>query len=483
MNLLEVRNKRWMNFVNGDWVSSTEFIDIENPASGEIIASVAAAREDDVSSAVAAARACVATGALTSCRPAVRAEMMTRIASEIRNRVEDGAYIGCLESGKPLGAARAEFEEAARYFEYYAGMADKIEGSAIPLGHRYLDYTIREPYGISLQIVPWNFAPSICARSLAPALAAGNAVIVKSPELTPLAMIVLFEAMERAGVPKGAVNLLCGLGRATGAALVSHPDIDQIVFTGSVQTGVSIMKAASERSVPCVMELGGKSAGIVFADANLDQVVESVKSGSFYNAGQVCSALSRLIVHASVYDAVVEKVSAMAGALQVGDGLVGADMGPVASEHQLRKIEGVCVRAKSAGAKLVTGGERLPGKGGWFMQPTVFADVDPSMEIAQEEVFGPVLSIIKFENVEEAYDIANGTRFGLVAGVFTQRLDIALKAPPRLNAGQVFVNEWFAGGIETPFGGNKMSGHGREKGQEAIYSYVRTKNVGVSLAP
>ncbi|MER8436847.1 aldehyde dehydrogenase family protein [Mesorhizobium sp. M1312] len=283
-------------------------------------------------------------------------------------------------------------------------------------------------------------------------------------------------------MPEGAVNLLCGYGKITGAALVSHPDIDQIVFTGSVQTGVSIMKAASERSVPCVMELGGKSAGIVFADANLDQVVESVKSGTFYNAGQVCSALSRLVVHDSIYDMVVERVSAMAEALEVGDGLVGADMGPVVSENQLGKIEGMCDRAKSAGARLVTGGQRLHDKRGWFMQPTVFADVDPNMEIAQEEVFGPVLSIIKFHNDDEAFEIANATRFSLVAGVFTQRLDIALKAPPRLNAGQVFVNEWFAGGIETPFGGNKMSGHGREKGQEAIYSYVRTKNVAISLA-
>ncbi|MER9858744.1 MULTISPECIES: aldehyde dehydrogenase family protein [unclassified Mesorhizobium] len=481
MNLLEVRDKSWMNFVNGEWLHSADFIAVENPATGQVIASIAVASEDDVSRAVVAARACVASGALTRCRPSIRAEMMMRIASEIRTRIEDGAYIGCLESGKPLNAARAEFEEAARYFEYYAGMADKIEGSAIPLGGAYLDYTIREPHGISVHIVPWNFAPSICARSLAPALAAGNVVIVKSPELTPLAMIILFEAIEQAGVPEGAVNLLCGYGKTTGAALVSHPDIDQIVFTGSVQTGVSIMKAASERSVPCVMELGGKSAGIVFADANLDQVVESVKSGTFYNAGQVCSALSRLVVHDSIYDMVVERVSAMAEALEVGDGLVGADMGPVVSELQLGKIEGMCDRAKSAGARLVTGGKRLHDKSGWFMQPTVFANVDPNMEIAQEEVFGPVLSIIKFHNDDEAFEIANATRFGLVAGVFTQRLDIALKAPPRLNAGQVFVNEWFAGGIETPFGGNKMSGHGREKGQEAIDSYVRTKNVAISL--
>ncbi|MER9546605.1 aldehyde dehydrogenase family protein [Mesorhizobium sp. M0437] len=483
MNHLDPHNRTWLNFVNGVWLPSDECIDVHNPATGKKIASVAVAGGNHVDMAVAAARDCVTSGALTKCRPVLRAEMLARIAREIRNRAEEGAYLGCIESGKPIEAARREFEEAARYFDYYGGMADKIEGSAIPLGQRYLDYTIREPYGISAQIVPWNFAPSICARSLAPALAAGNAVIVKSPELAPLAIIVLFEAIERAGVPKGAVNLLCGLGRTAGAALVAHKDVDQIVFTGSVATGVAIMKAASERSVPCVMELGGKSAGIVFPDANLERVVESVKAGTFFNAGQICSALSRLLVHTSVYEAVIGKVAEMAGSLEVGDGLAGADLGPVISEDQLEKIEGFCQRAKSAGARLITGGQRVSGKDGWFMEPTVFADVDPNMEIAQEEVFGPVLCIMKFEDEDQAYQLANGTRFGLVAGVFTQKLDIALSAPPRLSAGQVFVNEWFAGGIETPFGGNKMSGHGREKGQEAIYSYVRTKNVGILLAP
>lgn len=481
MTQIELDSKTWMNFINGEWVTSNGTIDVENPATGKVVTSVASAGEEHVELAVAAAKACVTSAALTKPRPVFRANLLVRIAQEIRNLTDQGAHASCIESGKPIDAARAEFHEAARYFEYYAGMADKIEGTSIPLGSDYVDYTIREPHGVSAQIIPWNFAPSICARSLAPALAAGNAVVVKSPELTPLAIIVLFEAMERAGVPKGAVNLLCGPGRTIGAALVTHPGVDQIVFTGSVPTGVGIMKAAAERSVPCVMELGGKSAGIVFADADIDRVVQSVKAGTYYNAGQICSALSRLIVHSSVYDEVVQKVSEMVANLSVGDGLTCVDMGPVVSEGQLTLIEGLCKTAVDEGARLVTGGARVEGKDGWFMQPTVFADVNPSMQIAQEEVFGPVLCILKFDEDEQAYEIANGTVFGLVSGVFTKSLDKALSAPPRLNAGQVFVNEWFAGGIETPFGGNKLSGHGREKGQEAIYSYLRTKNVGIRL--
>jgi len=362
-------------------------------------------------------------------------------------------------------------------------MADKIEGKSIPLGDDYVDYTIYEPVGISAQIVPWNFPVDICARSLAPALAAGNAVIVKSPEITPLAMTWLVTACQRAGLPKGALSMLNGPGREIGAALVAHPDINQIVFTGSVPTGQSILRAAAERAVPSVMELGGKSAAVVFADADMTQLLDSVRWGIFFNAGQVCSAMSRLLVQREVYDEVVQRVTELAQSLRIGKGLDNAELTPVVSEAQQQQVLRICDQAVAEGASLMTGGKAPENMPGYFVQPTVFADVRPDMTLFSEEVFGPVIAITPFDTEEEAWALANGTDFGLVAGVFTHDLTRTLRATRELKAGQVFVNEWYAGGIETPFGGIKLSGFGREKGQEALYSYVNTKNVAIRTTP
>jgi aldehyde dehydrogenase (NAD+) len=345
-----------------------------------------------------------------------------------------------------------------------------------------MDFTLYDPMGVSAQIVPWNFPVSICARSLAPALAAGNAVVIKSPELSPLGMCVLMRAIANASLPQGAVNLICGRGREVGSHLVSHKGVDQIVFTGSVPTGQSILRDAAQHAIPSVMELGGKSAAIAFADANFEQLLASVQSGIFFNAGQVCSAMSRLLVQREIYEQVVEAVVAMAEGLSVGVGQDNADLTPVVSAGQLAGIEALCRRAIEEGAVAVTGGEAFSDRAGHFMRPTVFRDVTPQMCIAQEEVFGPVLAILPFDTEEEAIAIANGTEFGLVAGVFTQDISRAMRCTRRLKSGQVFVNEWYAGGIETPFGGVGLSGFGREKGQEALYSYVRTKNVAIRVA-
>jgi len=361
-------------------------------------------------------------------------------------------------------------------------MADKIEGTSIPLGNGYMDFTLYDPMGVSAQIVPWNFPVSICARSLAPALAAGNAVVIKSPELSPLGMCVLIRAIAKAGLPDGAVNLICGRGREVGSHLVSHRGVDQIVFTGSVPTGQSILRDAAQHAIPSVMELGGKSAAIAFADADREQLLASVQSGIFFNAGQVCSAMSRLLVQREIYEEVVEAVVAMAEGLSVGLGHDNADLTPVVSAGQLAGIEALCRRAIEDGAVAVTGGEAFADRAGHFMRPTVFRDVTADMCIAQEEVFGPVLAIMAFDTEEEAIAIANGTEFGLVAGVFTQDISRAMRCTRRLKSGQVFVNEWYAGGIETPFGGVGLSGFGREKGQEALYSYVRTKNIAIRIA-
>lgn len=472
----------WLNYINGEWCDSATSLTVNNPGTGAPLATVAEAGIEDAEQALSAARRCADSGALTRARPAQRVTWMLRIAEEIRAIADEGAWVLCQENGKSLRDAKDEFVEAARYFEYYAGLADKIEGTSIPLGHGYMDFTVYDPMGVSAQIVPWNFPVSICARSLAPALAAGNAVVVKSPELSPLGMCVLFQAIEKAGLPKGAVNLICGLGHTVGSHLVSHRHVDQIVFTGSVPTGQAILRNAAARAIPSVMELGGKSAALVFADADREQLLASVKSGIFFNAGQVCSAMSRLLVQREVYEEVVAAVTELAEGLSVGIGADNPDLTPVISARQLGGIEALCQRAVDEGARLATGGSAMAGRAGFFMQPTVFRDVEPSMCIAQEEVFGPVLAIIPFDTEEEAIAIANGTEFGLVAGVFTQDISRAMRCARRLKSGQVFVNEWYAGGIETPFGGVGLSGFGREKGQEALYSYVRTKNVGIRVA-
>ena len=472
----------WLNYINGEWCDGARRITVNNPATGTPLATVAEAGIEEAEQALAAARRCADSAALTRARPAQRVTWLLRIAEEIRAAADEGAWVLCQENGKSLRDAKDEFVEAARYFEYYAGLADKIEGTSIPLGHGYMDFTVYDPMGVSAQIVPWNFPVSICARSLAPALAAGNAVVVKSPELSPLGMCVLFEAIHKAGLPKGAANLLCGSGRLVGNHLVGHRSVDQIVFTGSVPTGQAILRTAAERAIPSVMELGGKSAAIAFADADRAQLLTSVTNGIFFNAGQVCSAMSRLLVQREVYEEVVAAVTELAQGLQVGPGAEDPDLTPVISARQLDGIEAICRRAVEEGACLATGGAAVAGRAGYFMQPTVFRDVEASMNIAQEEVFGPVLAIIPFDTEEEAIEIANGTEFGLVAGVFTQDISRAMRCARRLKSGQVFVNEWYAGGIETPFGGVGLSGFGREKGQEALYSYVRTKNVGIRVA-
>ncbi len=472
----------WLNFIGGDWVDSERQIDVFDPATGKAFASIACADEADVDRAVAAARTCVNSGVLTSCRPAQRAELMFRIATEIRKIAETGAPLLARENGKTLNDAKEEFLIAARYFEYYGGMADKIEGQSIPLGDNYVDFTYYEPVGVSAQIVPWNFPVDICARSLAPALAAGNAVVVKSPEITPLAITWLATACKRAGLPDGALSILCGYGHEVGAALSAHNDIDQIVFTGSVPTGRAILKAASENAVPCVMELGGKSAAVVFNDVDMDELLDSVKWGIFFNAGQVCSAMSRMLVQRDIYDEVVAKVTELAQSLRIGAGMDNADLTPVVSDNQLRQVLQKCDQAVADGARLVTGGQAAD-RAGYFVEPTVFADVTSDMTLFTDEVFGPVIAITPFDTEEEAWELANGTEFGLVAGVFTHDLTRAMRASRALKAGQVFVNEWYAGGIETPFGGIGLSGFGREKGQEALYSYVNTKNVAIRVTP
>ncbi|WP_447060262.1 aldehyde dehydrogenase family protein [Vibrio alginolyticus] len=469
----------YLNYIDGEWCDSEQALTVMNPGTAEAYATIAEATITDADRAMAAARRVVNQGLLSDVRPAVRTEWMLKAAAAIREMVDEGGLVACRENGKSLQDAKDEFLESARYFEYYAGMADKLEGTSIPLGKDYVDFTQYVPFGVSVQIVPWNFPVSICARSLAPALAAGNAVVIKSPEISPLAMTLLIQAIEKAGFPKGTINLLCGKGSVVGSHLVQHQDVDQIVFTGSVPTGQRILKDSAQRATPSVMELGGKSAAIALKDVSLETLLQSVQVGIFFNAGQVCSAMSRLLIQKERYEEVKAAVVKMAQDLTIGQGESQPDITPLVSADQQARVLEMIEQAKADGANILTGGY-APDLSGYFVAPTVI-EASPDMRIAQEEVFGPVLVITPFETEQEAVEIANGTDFGLVAGVFGESLNQTLRVAQQLRGGQVFINEWFAGGIETPFGGVGLSGFGREKGQEAIYSYVQTRNIAIRL--
>lgn len=476
---------RHLNYIDGRWTEGgAGWLPVEDPATGEGFAEQALADAVDVDKAVAAARACADSGVLMGMRPVERGRLVRRMGDHILDRIDELAPLLTREAGKPLWESRIEIEGAARYFEYYGNQAETLEGRSIPLGDGYFDFTTYEPYGVSAQIIPWNYPLEMTARSLSAALATGNASVIKTPELDPLTNKIFADASEAIGLPAGAVNILCGLGHEAGAALAGHPDVNQIVFTGSVPTGIAIAGAAAKNVVPCVLELGGKSAAIVHRDADLDTLLSSVRWGIFFGAGQVCSAMSRLIVHKDRHDEVVDAVGDLAKSISVGPGMerteFGPNMGAMISEKQRDRAEGMCVEAGRQGATAVAGGRKL-NRPGWFLEPTVFSDVTPDMTIAQDEVFGPVLSVMRFGDDDEAIEIANGTDYGLVAGVFTGDVDRAMQAARRLRAGQVFVNEWFAGGVETPFGGYGKSGYGREKGREALWNYVQTKNVAIAL--
>ena len=475
----------FQNYIDGEWVDGgAGRVDVLNPGTGEKLAEQALADEADVDRAVRAARRVHLSGALTDMRPIERGRMVQAMGRYLLDNRDELARLLTLEQGKPLWEAQKEIDGAALYFEYYGNQASTVEGRSIPLGAGYFDFTHHEPYGVSAQIIPWNYPLEMTARSLSAGLTTGNACVIKTPELTPLSNYIYALAAEAAGFPAGAVNLLCGWGHQAGAALSAHPDVNQIVFTGSVRTGIAIATAAAQNVVPCVLELGGKSAAIVHDDADLDAFETDIRWGIYFNAGQVCSAMSRVIVHESRHDELVERAVKVAKSLSVGPGIdraeAGLNMGAMVSDAQRDRAAAMLAEAAGQGAQVATGGRKMNIPGA-FLEPTVLTDVTPDMTIAQDEVFGPVLSVLKFREESEAYAIANGTQYGLVGGVFTRDLDRTTRAARAIRAGQVFVNQWFAGGVETPFGGYGKSGYGREKGREALWNYVQTKNVAMAI--
>ncbi len=469
--------------INGERVAASDggTFEVFDPSTGGLLAVVAKATTDDVSRAVAAARAAMDSKAWGGIVPAERGRIMLRMAAMLRDRVEELATLESRDNGKPLRQARTDVQVAARYFEFFAGIADKIMGNTIPLGPGYLDYTVREPIGVSAQIVPWNYPIQIGARGVAPALAAGCAVVLKPSSEAPMTALRLGEIGLACGLPPGALNVIPGTGSEAGVALASHPDINQLTFTGSVEIGIAVAKMAADNVVPVVMELGGKSPNIVCADADLDLAVQGVSTAIFQNAGQTCSAGSRLLVERGVHDALVSRLVERAKGMRIGSGVSDPDMGPIISKRQLETIEKYVSIGTTEGAVVAAGGRRPSAAdldGGFYFQPTLLDGVTPDMRVAQEEIFGPVLAIISFDDVDEAASIANRSQYGLVAGIWTRDINKAMSLASRIKSGQVYVNTYGAGGgVELPFGGYKKSGYGREKGLESLASYTQVKNV------
>jgi acyl-CoA reductase-like NAD-dependent aldehyde dehydrogenase len=471
--------------IGGEWSSNAsggEHLHV-NPATGKTQAAVPLAGVGEVQRAVAAAR--MAFPAWSRMPVNRRRDIMWRFSELIERNAEELAVIGALENGKPLSQG-GKLSMPAEWARYYAGWIDKLPGEVVPAVLRPgLDYVLPEPYGVIAVVLPWNGPFTIAAMSAVPALAAGNTVVIKPPELAPFTMVRFGEMALEAGFPPGVVNIITG-GPEAGDALVRHPDVDKITFTGGVTTAKSILHAAADSLTPSTMELGGKSANLVFADADLDSAVNiAINLGVVVNSGQGCALPTRLLVQDSIYDEMVDRLIAVAQKATLGDPLLpDTVMGPVISEASLARIEGIIDRTRSSrGGSLVEGGARAGGSlsNGFFLQPTIFVDVDPDSELARTEVFGPVLAVTRFRDEAHAVELANRSLFGLGAFVSTRDLAVAHRVAADLNAGYVSVNGFAALTPAAPFGGVKNSGFGREGGRAGIEEFLRQKNVFIAL--
>src|SRR2546428_2935109 len=471
-------------YIGGQWVDAvaTNTFTTVNPATEEPITQVAEGRAEDIERAVKAARqAFEGPGARGSA--ADRGRLLWRVGDLIESRLAEIAEVETLDSGKTITeSSRVDIPMAADCFRYFAGWASKIEGETVPVRAPCFGYTLREPLGVVGQIIPWNFPILLAAWKIAPALAAGNTIVLKPAEQTPLSALRLAEIAGEAGLPPGVLNVVTGFGPTAGGALVDHPGVDKIAFTGSTAVGQEIMRRASGTLKRLTLELGGKSPNIVFADADLDLAVRGASNGIFYNKGEVCTAGSRLFVEDALHDTFLDKLSAFTAKLQQGDPLdPKTRLGPQVSEAQMARVLSFVDKGKGEGARLVLGGERAPGKG-YFVRPTIFDGVRNDMTIAREEIFGPVLSVLRFREIDEVVRLANDTPYGLAAAVWTKDSKKAHRAARLLRAGTVWINSSGLSDSAMPFGASKLNALGPELGHHGLMEYTQTKSVWVDIS-
>ena len=465
--------------VGDGWIAPAggERLTLHNPSDGSRLCEIARGEAADVDAAVGAAQAAL-EGEWGRATAAERGRVLARIGRLVEENADELARLEALDVGKPLAQAHADVRALARYMEFYAGAADKLHGETIPYLHGYTVYTLREPHGVTGHIVPWNYPMQIIGRSVGAALAAGNACVLKPAEEACLTALAFAELARRAELPAGALNVVPGLGEEAGAALAGHADVAHVSFTGSVAVGRLIQAAAAQNTVPVTLELGGKSPQVVFEDADLDAALSFLVNAGIQNAGQTCSASSRILVHESRVAEVTEAMTARYRALRVGPAMDDLDVGPLVSHRQREIVEGFL--ARGADLETVARGEIVADapEGGAYVAPALLAGAAPDHPLAQDEIFGPVQVILPFRDEEEAVAIANGTRYGLVASCWTGDGARAMRMAKRLRAGQVFLNNYGAGGgVELPFGGTGLSGHGREKGFEALRGFTALKTV------
>jgi len=472
--------------VNGKWVDSVsgKTFPTYDPSTGEVLALVAEGDRPDIDLAVKAARKAFESGPWRKLTASERGRLIWKLADLVEAHLEEFAYLESLDNGKPLTIARAaDVPLAVDLFRYMAGWATKIEGHTIPIsvpytpGAKYLTYTLREPVGVVGQIIPWNFPLLMAAWKLGPALATGCTVVLKPAEQTPLSALLLGELINEAGFPEGVVNVVPGYGETAGAALAAHMDVDKVAFTGSTEVGKLIVQAASGNLKKVSLELGGKSPNVIFQDADLDTAIPGAASAIFFNHGQCCCAGSRLYVEKPIFDKVVDGIYQAAKQIKVGPGLDAAtDMGPLVSEDQLKRVCGYLESGFSQGAKATVGGSKI-GDRGYFVEPTVLVNAKEDMKVVQEEIFGPVVAAMPFEEPEEIAGRANDNVYGLAAGVWTRDISKAHRLAEQIKAGTVWINCYNIFDAALPFGGYKQSGWGREMGRDVLELYTQTKAV------
>ncbi|HUR62640.1 MAG TPA: aldehyde dehydrogenase family protein [Candidatus Thermoplasmatota archaeon] len=469
--------------VAGQWRTADASMPVHDPATGQVLAQVPKGTRSDVDQAVEASRAALESKEWRTMDPSQRGRILQKLAALTYAKAKDLALTESRNNGKTLKEAMGDVRFAAMTLEYFAGWSDKAEGRTIPVPGDRLDYTLRQPLGVTAHIVPWNFPLQLAVRSIAPALAAGCTVVAKPASLTPLSLLEWARLAEEAGLPRGVLQVVTGPGAEVGGRLAAHPGVDGVSLTGSVATGVEVMKAAADNVTPVTLELGGKGAHLVLPDADLKKAAKGICFGIFMNAGQMCWAGSRLLVHESVHDALVEAVKTEAAAWKIGPGTQdGVRIGSMVSQGQRRSVLGLVQKGTDAGARLVTGGKAPADPAlaqGAFVEPTILTGVEPKNVVWREEIFGPVLSVMPFSATDDAVKLANGSDYGLLNGVWTKDLAAAHRVARDLECGMVSVNEYPITFPQTPFTGWKKSGIGAEQGRDAMAFYTRTKNVNI----